>query len=47
MKKPGEKSTISEVSIWPSTSAELDGRVCGGKLGTPGVALCGFESDKI
>ena len=34
-KKPGEKSTISEVSTWPSRSAELYGRVCGGKLGYP------------
>ena len=32
-----EKSTISEASTWPSGSAELYGRVCGGKMGTPGV----------
>ena len=36
-KKPAEKSTISEVSTWPSRSAELYGRVFGGKLGAPGV----------
>ena len=36
-KSQGKKSTISEVSIWPSRSAELYGRICGGKLGTPGV----------
>ena len=28
------KSTISEALTWPSRSAELYGRVCGGKLGT-------------
>ena len=39
-KARGKKYTISEVSIWPSKSAELYGRVCGGKMGTassPGV----------
>ena len=36
--KAWEKSTISEVSTWPSRSAELYGRVCGypwGKIGYP------------
>ena len=36
-KSQGKKSTISEASTWPSRSAELYGRVCGGKLGTPEV----------
>ena len=37
VKKSGKKSAISEVSTWPSRSAELCGRVCRGKVGTPGV----------
>ena len=37
VKKSGGKSTISEASTRPSRSAELYGRVCGGKLGTPRV----------
>ena len=37
LKSQGKKSTISEVSTWPSRSAESYGRVCGGKLGIPGV----------
>ena len=35
-KSQGKKSTIPEASTWPSRSAELYGRVCGDKLGTPG-----------
>ena len=32
-----KKSSISEVLTWPSGSAELCGRVCGGKVATPEV----------